>query len=138
MKLRYFARKPLALAARTRTAAEEEPRHEIDANDTWHNANSEWVELIRTANTHGLDTTTWFTQCALYAQQALQATVEVDVKRQGGIPVLRGTRFTVAQTLAELAESDGVEQVATRCTLDVETIRNLLFGLAALAERPYK
>jgi uncharacterized protein (DUF433 family) len=66
-------------------------------------------------------------------QQSLQNSVETDSARRGGIPVLKGTRFTVGQTLAELAESSGVAEIAERCDLNETTIRELLYGLASLA-----
>jgi uncharacterized protein (DUF433 family) len=75
-------------------------------------------------------------KCVIWSHEALQKAVEIDPRRRGGIPVLKGTRFTVGQTLAELAESAGVSEIAERCDLDEMTIRELLCGLALLAERP--
>ena len=136
---RYLPADQLALAARTRTAPEDErPQADIGWGGSIRDLEPTWLGLIKSATARNIDAATWFAQCALYAQEALQQTVEVDPKRRGGVPVIRGTRFTVAQALAELAESEGVKEVADRCTLNGEMLKNLLFGLAALAERPYK
>jgi len=62
----------------------------------------------------------------------LISAVEVDPRRRGGVPVLRGTRFTVAQTLAELSETSGVAEVADKFDLDPQTIKDMLNGLSLI------
>lgn len=112
--------------------------HSIDTpeRDLAHNNPSEWQTVIRSASVRSIRLEEWFAECILWGHKALENAVEVDPKRRGGIPVLKGTRFTVGQTLAELAESAGVQEVAERFDLDEETIRELLAGLALLVERP--
>jgi uncharacterized protein (DUF433 family) len=95
-----------------------------------------WRTLIKSASVRSFRLDQWFSECVQWGDAALQNAVEIDPKRRGGIPVLKGTRFTVGQTLAELADSAGVPEVASRFDLDEETIRELLYGLALLAERP--
>ena len=109
----------------------EEQRHE-----GIHQNPRAWRTVIKSANVQALRLEQWFAECAIWGHESLQNAVEVDPRRRGGIPVLKGTRFTVGQTLAELAESAGVPEVAERCNLDVATIRELLYGLALLVERP--
>jgi uncharacterized protein (DUF433 family) len=108
-----------------------EQRHEVI-----HENPQAWRTVIKSANVQALRLEQWFAECAIWGHEALQNAVEVDPRRRGGIPVLKGTRFTVGQTLAELAESEGVPEVAERCNLDEATIRELLHGLALLVERP--
>jgi uncharacterized protein (DUF433 family) len=79
----------------------------------------------------------WYLECSLLGSDTLREVVQIDPDRHGGVPVLRGTRFTVAQALAELAESSGVEEVATNYDLDVETIRATLTGLSMMLMRPF-
>ena len=112
--------------------------HSIDTpeRDLVHNNSSEWETVIKSANVRSIRLEEWFAECIAWGHKALENAVEVDPKRRGGIPVLKGTRFTVGQTLAELAESAGVPEVAERFDLDEETIRELLAGLALLVERP--
>jgi uncharacterized protein (DUF433 family) len=81
--------------------------------------------------------TEWYIQCQLYGLVRLRNVVEVDPERRGGIPVLRGTRFTVAQVLAELAETEGAEEVAENFDLEARVIRDLLNALSLLLNRPY-
>ena len=95
-----------------------------------------WQMVIKSAGARSVRLEQWFSECVLWGHEALQNTVDIDPDRRGGIPVLKGTRFTVGQTLAELAESAGVPEVADRFDLDEDTIRELLFGLALLVERP--
>jgi uncharacterized protein (DUF433 family) len=95
-----------------------------------------WRTLMKSASVRSFRLQQWSAECLQWGDTALQNAVEIDPKRRGGIPVLKGTRFTVAQTLAELADSTGVPEVANRFDLDEDTIRELLYGLALLAERP--
>jgi uncharacterized protein (DUF433 family) len=95
-----------------------------------------WRIVIKSASARSARSESWFAECAKWADEALQKSVEIDPKRRGGVPVLKGTRFTVGQTLAELADSTGVPEVAERFDLDEETIREMLYGLSLLAEKP--
>jgi uncharacterized protein (DUF433 family) len=105
-------------------------------HDLMHQSPRAWQTVIKSANVQALRLEQWFAECAIWGHEALQNAVEVDPRRRGGIPVLKGTRFTVGQTLAELAESAGVPEVAERFDLDETTIRELLMGLALLVDRP--
>ena len=60
--------------------------------------------------------------------------VDVDPKRRGGQPVLRGTRFTVSQIFAELADGNGPLELAENFALNEEGIRDLLRRMAQLIE----
>jgi uncharacterized protein (DUF433 family) len=107
---------------------------QIEQEPHW--AEPGWRTLIKSASVRSFRLEQWFSECVQWGDKALQNAVEIDPKRRGGIPVLKGTRFTVGQTLAELADSAGVPEVANRFDLNEETIRELLYGLALLAERP--
>lgn len=107
---------------------------QIEEEPHW--AEPGWRMLIKSASVRSFRLEQWFSECVQWGDKALQNSVEIDPKRRGGIPVLKGTRFTVSQTLAELADSTGVPEVANRFDLNQETIRELLYGLALLAERP--
>ena len=63
--------------------------------------------------------------------------IEVDPCRVGGVPVIAGTRFTVAQLLAELTEPDAtVQSIALDYDLPREKLDEALEELAALFNRP--
>lgn len=63
--------------------------------------------------------------------------IEVDPLRRSGVPVLAGTRFTVAQLLAELAEGNrSLNQIAFDFDLPYSTARLALESLAAALDRP--
>src|SRR5579864_8596252 len=79
----------------------------------------------------------WYVQCVYYGVVSLHQCVEVDPHRRGGVPVLKGTRVTVAEVLGELAESCGVREVAENFDLDSENLKCLLNGLSLLVNRPY-
>lgn len=56
--------------------------------------------------------------------------IEQNPNRCGGRPTIRGTRFTVAQLLAELAETDGgarnVEEICRDFELPLEVVKGAL------------
>jgi uncharacterized protein (DUF433 family) len=79
----------------------------------------------------------WYFECALCGFHTLSNVVEIDVKRRGGLPVLRGTGFTVSQVLAELSDTTAIDELADNFDLDETQLRDLLQGLALILQRPY-
>jgi uncharacterized protein (DUF433 family) len=75
-------------------------------------------------------------QSNLLGYQKLQAISEINPGRRGGVPVLKGTSFTLSQVLAELSDSSGVEEVAQNFELDPAVIRQMLEGLSLVLMRP--
>jgi len=61
--------------------------------------------------------------------------LEADPERCGGKPVLKGTRFTAAQVLAELAATTGPDDLAGNFDLDAGLIRQFLNELALHLDR---
>jgi uncharacterized protein (DUF433 family) len=99
---------------------------------------SHWASTYRGSALRGLSAATeWYVQSQVHGLVALRNVVDVDPERRSGIPVLRGTRFTVAQVLAELAETEGVEELAENFDLDVHKIKDLLNGFSLLLNRPF-
>ncbi|GAG36836.1 unnamed protein product [marine sediment metagenome] len=56
--------------------------------------------------------------------------VTIDPDIMHGRPVLKGTRFPVAQLIAELADGHSTSDIAEGCGLDIKTITDFLFELA--------
>ena len=78
----------------------------------------------------------WVTQRVQYATRELGDCVEWNVDKLGGAPVLKGTRISVAQILAELGEGQSAEEVAADFDLDVALVKRLVQGLAVCLDRP--
>jgi uncharacterized protein (DUF433 family) len=78
----------------------------------------------------------WLAERARWAACVLRNCVEVDPKKRSGVPVLKGTRFTVAQLFAELADGRSIAEIADSFELDVEIIKQLLQGFATHLDRP--
>lgn len=53
-----------------------------------------------------------------------------------GAPVVKGTRFTVAQFLAELADDRSVSEIADNFQLDKQALTNILQYLSDMYQRP--
>lgn len=79
----------------------------------------------------------WVTECLTFGYQSLDNAVDVDPDIHGGVPVLHGTRFTVSQALAEIAETRGPADFAEDFGLDVESVRRLLVALSLVFQRPW-
>jgi len=78
----------------------------------------------------------WYVQCNLLGYSLLRGVLEINPKRHGGVPVLRGTRFTAAQILAELAENESVSTIADNYDLEPQHINEMLNGLSLILMRP--
>ena len=73
----------------------------------------------------------------LQAALALADCAEVNPKRLGGVPTLKGTRFPIAQVLSQIADGDSIDDLAENFDLDREQLSTLLHALAACLNRPF-
>lgn len=71
------------------------------------------------------------------AAHMLRSVVEIDPNRAGGVPVLIGTRFTVARIIAELADGMTVTRLSRQYDLNKDHITELLHGISILFDRPF-
>jgi uncharacterized protein (DUF433 family) len=78
----------------------------------------------------------WLTQRVQYATRELSDCVEWNPNKLGGAPVLKGTRISVGQVLAELGEGQSAEEVAADFDLDVRLVKKLVQGLAICLDQP--
>lgn len=98
---------------------------------------SDWSRSFHAPRQSASVVAEWYFQCAYFGTETLHHCVEVNPQVRGGVPVLRGTRFTVSEAMAELADSRGVSEVAENFDLNEELIRELLSGLSLLLNQPY-
>jgi uncharacterized protein (DUF433 family) len=78
----------------------------------------------------------WIVERLGRAKVMLREAVEADPDTQGGVVVLRGTRFPIARVLAELAEDSSISDIAGDFDLDIEILKKFLQGMAVCLERP--
>jgi uncharacterized protein (DUF433 family) len=78
----------------------------------------------------------WLAERAKHSMLALRDCVEVGPGKRGGIPVLLGTRFTVAQLFAEIGEGRSLPEIAADFGLDLGLMQKLMEGLAIQLDRP--
>jgi uncharacterized protein (DUF433 family) len=95
----------------------------------------EWARVGRSLRPTRHRVVEWYFETMLLGYDKLGEAVEINPRRRGGVPVLKGTRFTVAQTLAELADTSGVDEVARNYDLDANVIRKMLEGLSLVLMR---
>ncbi len=77
-----------------------------------------------------------FAERAHQATLALRDCVEFSPDRLGGVPVLRGTRFSVPQLFAELADSDALVELADDFEIDPALLKKFLHALAVSLNKP--
>lgn len=77
----------------------------------------------------------WIAERSAHALRELQECVEFDPRKRCGRPVLKGTRMSIAQLLAELAEGRSTCEVADDFGLDAALVNKFVSGLAACLDR---
>src|SRR3979490_1206826 len=83
----------------------------------------------------GVPAAQWLAERAQHASRELSNCVEANPDKLGGVPVLKGTRVSVAQILAEIGEGQSAEEVAADFDLDVALVKQLVMGLAVCLDR---
>lgn len=78
----------------------------------------------------------WLAERARGAAMLLRNCVEVNANKRGGVPVLKGTRFTVAQLFAEIAEGRSAGEIAEDFDLELEMIKEVLHGFSIHLDQP--
>jgi len=67
----------------------------------------------------------------------LRDSIEMNIGKRGGAPVLKGTRVPIAQILADLANNANVSEIADDLDLSESLIRGFLQGMAIHLDRPF-
>jgi uncharacterized protein (DUF433 family) len=80
---------------------------------------------------------TWIAERLRCAATMLRDSVDIDLEKRGGIPVVRGTRVPVATILAELAEDARLGEIAVDLDLDASVLRAIIHGIAIHLDRPF-
>ena len=78
----------------------------------------------------------WLTERTQHASRELSDCVELSPQKLGGVPVLKGSRISVAQILAEIGEGRSADEVAADFDLDAALVKRLVQGLAVCLDRP--
>jgi len=78
----------------------------------------------------------WLAFRASHAARMLRDCVEISPRKCHGVPVFKGTRFTVARFLAELADGRSLTGLANDFDLDATTLEQFLRGLSICLDRP--
>jgi uncharacterized protein (DUF433 family) len=79
----------------------------------------------------------WIVVRLHYAAMILRDSVEIDPEIRGGVPVLKGTRITVSQILAEVAEDSKLSEIADDFNLDFNNLVKLFEGMSIHLDRPF-
>ena len=71
-----------------------------------------------------------------HAVGAISETVVVDPRLRDGVPCLAGTRVTLSQVIAQLAEGETIDEIADDMSLDKDALVQFLNGLSSLLDLP--
>jgi uncharacterized protein (DUF433 family) len=52
--------------------------------------------------------------------------IEINPHKCSGFPVILGTKFTISQLLAEIADGRSLPEISEHFDLDLETIQNII------------
>ncbi len=72
-----------------------------------------------------------------YATRMLTDAIEINAKKRGGVPVVRGTRMPVSRLLAELADDISVSEFADEYKLNRKKLKKILEGLSVYIDRSF-
>ena len=78
----------------------------------------------------------WLSYRLLAANAMLIHCVEINPKKRGGIPVIRGTRFTASQVLAELADGRSIPEICDAFHIDSGSVVMFIETLSIYLDRP--
>jgi uncharacterized protein (DUF433 family) len=70
------------------------------------------------------------------AVRTLRDCLESNPQKLGGVISFRGTRFSVSQFLAELADSDAIQEIADEFEVEQTFLQTFLHALAVCFDRP--
>jgi len=97
---------------------------------------NDWARQVATLRPTSQRALEWYIECNFLGHEKLREVVQINPRRWGGVPVLKGSRFTVSQALAELAQSSAVTELAENYDLNAENIREMLNGLSLILMQP--
>jgi len=72
-----------------------------------------------------------------YAEILINDVVEVDRNKASGVPVLKGTRFKIAQLIGELADGFSVARIAKQHDLEKDNIVKFLRAIAIKLDQSF-
>jgi uncharacterized protein (DUF433 family) len=78
----------------------------------------------------------WVVQRTEFASAQLSDCVERNPQKLNGVPVVKGSRISVAQIFAEIAEGLSPDEVADDFSLDPYLVRRLVGGVSICLDRP--
>jgi uncharacterized protein (DUF433 family) len=79
----------------------------------------------------------WQLERIRFGLGALRDCIEVNANKRGGVPVLKGTRFTLAQLFAEMADGRSIGEIAEDFDLDFGQLKQFLEGVAIQLDRSF-
>lgn len=78
----------------------------------------------------------WLLRRLEYAGAELTDCVEQHPQKMNGVPVVKGSRISVARIFAEMAEGMSADEVAEDFSPDPALVKRLVTGLSVCLDRP--
>src|SRR4051794_3090609 len=92
---------------------------------------------VRLEDPERLDDEQWLAVRMAVSAVLLHETVVIDADIRSGVPILKGTRISIAQVLTEIADGETVDGFADEYDIDADVIKKFLDGLAIHLDRPF-
>jgi uncharacterized protein (DUF433 family) len=94
-----------------------------------------WGRLLSEVIDRRLATQQWIAACVTEGVRSLDEAIDVDPEIHGGAAVLKGTRFPVAQILAELTETGAITELSEEFDLDPHKVRTLFEAMSLIFQQ---
>lgn len=78
----------------------------------------------------------WLMQRVEFASSELSDCIERNPLKMNGVPVVKGSRISVAQVFAEMAEGMSADELAEDFSLDPALVKRLVSGFSVCLDRP--
>lgn len=79
----------------------------------------------------------WLMQRVDFASSELSDCIERNPLKLNGVPVVKGSRISVAQIFAEMAEGMSADEVADDFSLDPALVKRLVSGFSVCLDQPF-
>ncbi len=78
----------------------------------------------------------WMTNRLRLSAQQLREVVTIDPDIRGGVPVLSGTRISIAQIFIEISEGESIVEMSNEYGIGISVLKALFEGMATHFDQP--
>lgn len=96
----------------------------------------DWMPSVNLVPVRHLSKSGWLADRLRVGMRLLEDSIEFDPDKCGGIPLLRGTRVSIAQVFGEIADDVSLSELADDLDLDRVALEQVFRAFSIYLERP--